>query len=177
MSRFRYVNERNVEQIRVVGGPATRGIIFHPPDQEDPGVEFGTRRLTLRVRPDSLIRTGQVIQCTSGRFVVADFNVNGDYRNHLLFQVDRLVTWTRLVSEEDPLTGLPRKAGEPENLGKIWVLWQRQRREYMDLPIRANQETTMTVTGSHLEVGDFLDGKRVSRVNLALGIRVVELQA
>jgi hypothetical protein len=177
MSRFKAANERSFEPIQIVGGPKTKGIILHPPNSRDPGVDFASPRITLRVRPDSLIRPGQVIHSASGYFIVAEYNRNADYTNHTLYAADRVVPWTRTAMVVDPVSLLTVKTGPPTLLGNIRVMWQRQRRELLDLSIRMSQETTLTVTGSNVQIGDYLDGIRVVRRSDSLGVVVLELQA
>lgn len=177
MSRLKRVSGRFEQPIKIVGGPRTVGIIHLPSDLTDPGIEFAYPKMGLRVGRRSLVRPGHVVETDSGYFLVAHHSQTPDYKSFYLLQCDRQVTWTRPISTTDAVTGLETSGGAPSNLGDLWVLWERNRREYADLPIRFNQETTLSATGSAVEIGDMLDGRKVTRVNETLGIRVLELQA
>jgi hypothetical protein len=152
-------------------------VILHPSDNTDPGIEFAYPKITLRVGRQSLVRAGDVVHTDGGYFLVATHSNTEDYNNFHLFRCDRQVTWTRPATKLDPVTKQKVADGAPVTMGTPWVMWERNRREYADLPIRFNQETTLSATGSLVQIGDFLNGVRVSRVNEALGIRVLELQA
>lgn len=177
MSRLSRTSKRFESPIKIVGGPRTVGVIHLPSDLTDPGIEFAYPKMALRVGRHSIVRPGHVIETESGYFLLASHTSTFEYRTLYMLQCDRQVRWTQPVTTIDPVSGLRTSGGPPQDRGDIWVLWERNRREYADLPIRFNQETTLSATGSQVEIGDMLDGRKVTRVNQALGIRVLELQA
>lgn len=177
MSRLRRTSERFQSPIKIIGGPRTVGVIHLPSDTTDPGIEFAYPKMALRVGRRSIVKPGQVVETDAGYFLLAHHSATLDYKTFYMLQCDRQVAWTRPVSTVDPITKLETTGGAPQPLGEIWVMWERNRREYADLPIRFNQETTLSATGSAVAIGDMLDGRKVTRVNEALGIKVLELQA
>lgn len=163
------------EPVQIIGGPRTRAIVHRPSDTDDPGPEFAQPKTTLRVKPNSLIKTGQAIQVQGGDvYLVAEHSRTGDYATHRLFKADRQVVWTRAQTKVHPVTNLPI-SDTPSQMGTIWVLWERSRREFMDLTLRIPQDSFLVATVAPVMDGDFLDGQRVKRVSNAMGIKVVEL--
>ena len=177
MTRLNRSSTRLETPVRVVGGPRTVGVIQLPSDTSDPGIEFAYPKMSIRVGRRSLLRAGMIIQSESGHHLLADHSVTADYKTFYMLECDRQVAWTRPAGAVDPISKLKTTGGPPAALGQIWVLWERNRREYADLPIRFNQETTLSATGDDVQIGDMLDGRKVTRVNESLGIRVLELQA
>lgn len=177
MTRLRRTSARLETPVKVVGGPRTVGVIQLPSDTSDPGIEFAYPKMAIRVGRRSLLRAGLVIETEGGFHLLADHSASQDYKTFYMLGCDRQVTWTRPVPAIDPISLLPTSGSTPTDLGLIWVIWERNRREYADLPIRFNQETTLSATGADVQIGDMLDGRKVTRVNMSLGIRVLELQA
>lgn len=122
--------------------------------------------------------TGQVIQTRADeRYLVADHSRTVDYITYHLFETDRQITWERETFRVNPVSKQKQSLGrQPVQASPIWVMWERARREFMDLNVRIAQETYLLATGENIQLGDFLDGKVVKRVSNALGIKVVELQ-
>jgi hypothetical protein len=169
------VGDRFNEPIKIVGGPKTVGRIQRS-DGGEPGAEFALPKTNLRVNRRSLIRAGQVVQAPGGdHFLVAEHSETGEYRTHHLFPTDRRVEWTRQTVKIHPVSKQQVGSGK-EELGTLWVMWERTRREFMDLSIRIAQENYLIATGADVQLGDYIDGKLVKRVNHALGVRILELQ-
>lgn len=176
MRRFRRVGTGLFEPVQIVGGPRSRAIVQRPPDIDRPGAEFAHPTLSCRVPRDSLVKTGQVLELQGGdRYLVAEHSATIDWQTHHLFMCDRQVVWSRPTKTLDPVTRLP-KTGEPAEIARIWVMWERVRREFTDLTVRIDQETHLVATGAEVLPNDRLDGMLVKRVNHALGIQIVELQ-
>ena len=175
MRRFSRVGSKLFEPVQIVGGPKSRAIVQRPPDIDRPGVEFNYPNLTCRVHHDSLIKSGQVISMAGCYYLVADHSSTVDWVTHHLFRCDRQVSWARISTTTDPVTGVERNTS-PSSQGTLWVVWNRMRREFVDLNIRIAQETHMMVTGANVLLDDTIDGMTVKRVSQALGVKVVELQ-
>lgn len=167
-----------VEPIEIVGGARTRGIVHRPGDNDQPGAEFALPKTTLRVLSNSIVKLGDVIKTRAGeRYLVANHSRTVDYITYHLFETDRAVSWEREAFNVNPVSKQRQSLGrQPVQAAPIWVMWERARREFMDLNIRIAQETYLLATGEDIQLGDFLDGKLVKRVSNALGIKVVELQ-
>lgn len=177
MRRFSRVGTMAYQPIQIVGGPSTRMIIQRPPDIDRPGSEFAAPSLVGRVAHGSLVRAGQVIRAPGGEhFLVANHSVMGDWRTFHLFHCDRQVAWSRWEKRTHPVTGLEIQDDKPTDLGMIWVMWEKVRREFTDLTLRVDQETHLVATGSDVKEQDRINGMTVSRVNVALGVNIVELK-
>lgn len=166
------------ERVQIVGGPLTKAVIHRASDNDQPGVEFAYPKVSCRVKPGSLIRTGQVLK-TQGEehFLVCDHSATPKYVTHHLFRCDRQMVWTRPGTATDALTGLQRATGAPIAMGTIYVMQERVRREFTDLTLRISQEQAVVATGSPVQIGDMLDQRRVARLSFALGVRILELHA
>ena len=177
MRHLGQAGERFYEPIQIIGGAKTRARVQRSKDGDQPGAEFALPKTTLRVDPRSIIRNRMVIQVRSGdKFLVGEHSATTEYTTHHLFPVDRQVSWTRPTTRIDPVSKV-KVTSTPEQKGMIWVMWERTRREFMDLSIRIAQENYLVATGADVQIGDYIDGKIVRRVALALGIKVLELQA
>lgn len=176
MRRLGQAGERFNEKIQIIGGPSTIARVQRADDDVRIGAEFALPKLTLRVRRNSLVQTGDVVQVQGGNlYLVADHSEAIDYRTHHLFPTDRQVTWERPTTRTHPVTKVQETTGKTP-LGNIWVMWERTRREFVDLALRVGQENYLIATGADVRLGDYLDNKLVKRVSLALGVKIVELQ-
>jgi hypothetical protein len=168
-----------MEPVSIVDGPQSRAIVQRPPEISRPGAEYATPSFTARVRPDSLVLPGQVLQLGGGdHSLTAIHSATADWRTLHLFRCDRQVRWERPVPITDTLTGLAR-AGAPPALMKadLWVMWERVRREFTDLNIRIAQERHLVATGADVQLGDLINGSTVDRVSDAMGVNILELKS
>lgn len=165
------------EPIQIINGPMARGVIHRPSDGDRPGVEFAAPKTTLRTHRMSLITTGQVIRAPGGEhYLVAKHSSTSTYKTFHLFEADRQVTWTRVTKTINPVSK-QEVAGPPAAVAPpIWVMWERTRREFVDLSVRIGQENYMVATTANVQLGDYVNNKLVKRVSDALGIKVLELQ-
>lgn len=176
MPRLGHVGECFNEPVKIVGGARTVARIQRSSDGDQPGVEFAAPKTVLRVRPHSILTAGLVVELPGGdKGLLADHSAQADYRTLHFFQTDRQVKWERPNKTVNPVS-LQKQDAPPTNMGNIWVMWERTRREFMDLAIRIAQENYLVATGAPVEKGDYVDGKLVRRVAHALGIRILELQ-
>lgn len=177
MRRYDRAGHSLFEPVQIVDGPKTRAVIQRPPEIDRPGAEFSHPTMTCRVRRGSLVKPGMVLRLPSGdHYLVANHSATFDWVTFHMFRCDRQVTWTRPASTTDPLTGLPRKTGTPSLIGRPWVMWERVRRQFEDLNLRVAQEQHLFATGIDVQIEDLIDDMRVTRINTALGIKIVELQ-
>jgi hypothetical protein len=145
------------------------------------GYDFSTPRRLLRVSPDCLVKTLDVIVDDMDRyFLVADHDGSFtrnivEYRSHMLIPLTKKVTWEREVSVIDPLTRLPKSAGKTL-IGEIWILEERINREQADGTIRVKEEGFTVFSSAKLELNDILDGLVVKRVNIFRGVYLAEVQ-
>ncbi len=165
------------EWLSIESGGEARGSIQRPSDNETPALDFSSPRLTLKVRNESLVRTGQIVRRRGGnRYLVADHGGTGDYRTHWLFQCNREVQWERVATANDALTGLPQATGSRTSLGSLWVVSEMITREDFDRSLRTREEKYRIITGANVIENDLIDGLIVKRVNPVLGVRVLTIQ-
>lgn len=177
MRRFDRAGGSFFEPLQIIDGPQTRGLIRRPPNVDRPGAEYAHPSLVLRVKPSSLVRAGHVVRLPGGgHYLVASHSETIDWRSHHLFRCDRQVSWQRPGVQLDSLTKLPTGGGAPQDLGPIWVMWERVRREFTDLTLRVAQERHLIATGADMKIGDRVEGMTVDRINIALGVKIVELK-
>ena len=177
MRRLGQAGERFYEPIQILGGSRTRARVQRAKDGNQPGAEFALPKTTLRVDPRSIIRNRMVVELRGGdKFLVAEHSATHEYVTHHLLPVDRQVTWTRPQTRIDPVSKV-KVTTAPEQKGMIWVMWERTRREFMDLSIRIAQENYLVATGEPVQIGDYIDNKLVRRVAHALDVYILELQA
>lgn len=177
MRNFGSVGDRFLSDMRTLAGGAFRGTIMPATDQEGSSFDFSTPRLVLRVRQDAIVRTRDVITTQSGeRYIVADhYAGEPGWRSHRLFRAEKLMSWKRPVSGLDVVTGLPKAGGTPTDKGQIWVTTEMARRQFSDPGLKIPIERLVIVTGSEVLANDTLDGKSVTRVNVELGLSVLEI--
>lgn len=176
MRRLNAAGDRFYEPVQILGGPKTRARVQRAEDGDRIGAEFALPKTTLRVGKNSLIHAGLAVRLAGGDiYLVAEHSETAEYRTHHLFPADRRVSWTRMTTKIHPVT--QQKTNDvPQDRGMIWVMWERTRREFMDLAIRIAQDSYLVATVADVQLGDFVDNKRVRRVNEALGIKILELQ-
>lgn len=169
------VGEKLFEPVRIEGGPKTRMIIQRPAVVDQPGLEFSYPKLVGRVRRDSIVRPGHIVEIPGGsRYLCADRYEESGWRTFHMFQCDRKVRWTRMTTKTHALTGV-KQADVETDLGEISVMWERVRREFVDLSFRISQERHLVACGADVQIGDRLDDKRVDRVSKSLGVNIAEV--
>jgi hypothetical protein len=170
-------SDRFFSPVHIIGGPQTRAIIQTTSESDQPNREMSATRTIARVRPDSLLKVGDVIfePKSKGYFLCGSHPTVGEYKVFRLFPCNKFVPWARMQTVNDTLTGLP-KSTTPVNLETHWVVRDMITREPFDLTIRIGDQKGFILTGKDVQLGDILDGETVKRVNIALGLRAVEVQ-
>lgn len=171
------LNEQFYEPVQIHNGPESRGIFSTASEQDQPNFEFSSQKLIMRAARDTLCAVGNVIlrPKTGERFLLGIHTQTNSYKVFRALKADRLVTWTREATSNDPLTGEPITTGNT-SLGSIWVLWDMIRREAPDFGFQVQEERNLVITGEDIQLGDMLDGQEVKRVNIAMGLRIVQVQ-
>jgi hypothetical protein len=179
MARHFGPSDRYQEDIQILDGARTRGSIRRITEDKQPNFEFSNEKTILRVRRDSLIQTAQVVQRvnTGQLYLTADHTETGDYRVHRLLRCSRQVLWTRKQTVIDPVSR--REVADdspPTELGNIHVMWDIVRRENPDFVMQVAEQRSLVATNEDIQLGDWLDGQEVKRLNTALGIKIAEVQ-
>lgn len=113
------------------------------------------------------------IRYLAGNWAASSLLGHGVCENFVLFEVHAYVEWTRSVSTVEPISG-GRREGTPQVLGTIGVL-----REPLSLQ---NDSTGIPVQrfryliGPRPQVDDFIEGKRIRRIDFVNGIYYAEAQ-
>jgi hypothetical protein len=137
-----------------------------------------TPRHSIVVAPDSILPlVGELADSFGNRFLHAEWGREGlmlspSARTHVLFPITGEEPWTRNSFTTEPISG-QRIVGTPTALGVIAVVREFIRRENDALDIVG--EVYRVLCTRSLEVGDFLDGRRVRRVESVLGLTYAEV--
>ncbi len=145
--------------------------------------DFTEPRVIIRVRVDSVAKTGDVIIDPAGRrFLLADHDQNSVYdtvlyRSHKGFSMNRQVLWERQGEGViDPLTGLEKSGAGKISLGMIDVLIEQFGREQLDTALRVKEQSRRLVTGAEIQLGDIVEDMIVKRLDKSLGIWLAEIE-
>lgn len=176
MLGVRRAGDRFWEEVKIIDGPHTRAIIQRAKDEDKPGDQFLAPKLSIRVKPDSLVTSGQVLLLKSGdHYLVGDHNATTEWRTHHLFKCDRQVTWLRPATTTDALTGLP-KSSTNTTMGHPWVYWERVARNQYDNQTKFDLITYLVACGGDVQLNDTLDGHQVFRFDRSLGLNILGLR-
>jgi hypothetical protein len=177
MRDFSDHGDRFFQTVQIIGGPRTRAILQEAPDTGSVNDQFMCPKVTCRVRTNSLINSGSVIQTESGSiFLVCDHQKTAVWRTHLLLPCDRTVQWQRTTPTTDPVTGLSMTSGEPQLMGTPWVYWERPTRPQTDYTTRIPDIDYVVVTGAPVQSKDTINGHTILRFDIAMGVTVLGIR-
>jgi hypothetical protein len=145
-------------------------------DDEGASYEFSAPRLIFRTRDTSLVKSKDLLISDGGaRYLVADYYAAEEgWRSWRLYNAEVQLRWARPRKTTDDLTGLPRAAGAPQDMGLIWATTELERRMFSDPALKIPIERRIYITNQPVKENDFLDGKQVVRANLELGLYIIE---
>lgn len=162
------------------GGQGTfQGVISEPDQGEVPSYIFNLPRRLLRVPPHLPLAPRMVVRDLSGAvFMLAEHGAAAHhdeltFRNFRMFQADNRYTWKRRSKTIDPITKLERD-GEPTILGQIWGAYE-PTPEQFDRTVRASFEEGRFITAAEVLLNDIVNEKRVTRVDVQLGLSIATL--
>lgn len=179
MSRLDKLHRRFMIPLKVIeGGRGTiYGMLTETDQTQIPAYTFVNPRRILRTDPKTAVRSGMAVQSPSGEVFIVGDNGPSDapcgtlWQSWRLFEATAQVTWTRRTTIIDPVTQLKRE-GPPVDLGKIWCLIEPLDREVPDLQMRASHEQDRVLCGAAIRNDDFVNGKKVIRADVVLGVRL-----
>lgn len=140
---------------------------------------FTLPRRLLRVETRMPVTTGMVLRTPEGTvFMVgahgaAETHQGALYKNFRLFEATGQFSWQRRGKEIDPATRLPRDSGL-QDLPAIWGAYE-PTPEMFDRQMRTSFEAGRFITTADVQLNDVVDGKKVSRVDVQLGLRICVL--
>lgn len=169
------------DMVRADGFPF-KGVVLPMEEGTTASYDFTEPRITIRLRSDSVVGTGDIVIDPAGRrYLLADHDTNSVYntilyKSHRGFLMNRQVLWQREAEGViDPLTQLSK--GEAKvSLGTIDVLIEIFGREDLDGTIKVREQTRRLVTGAPIQLNDIVDDMVVKRIDLALGVWVAEIE-
>jgi hypothetical protein len=162
----------------IEGGRGTiYGTLTETDQTQIPAYTFVNPRRIMRTNPASALRAGMVLRSPSGEVFIVGENGPSDAPGGMLWQSWRLfeataqVTWQRRTSIIDAVTQLPRE-GQLQDMGMIWALIEPTDRETPDLTMRVSHEQDRLLCGAAIQHDDLVNGKKVIRADLVLGVRL-----
>jgi len=181
MPSLQRVDDRFGAQLTVIqgGGGTFTGTVSIPDEGQVPSYQFNLSRRLLRVEARLPIKVGMVIRTPDGGvFMVgesgaAETSQGTLYRNFRLFEADRQYKWQRRGKDIDPVTRLPRDSGL-QDLPDVWGAYEPSP-EMFDRQLRTSFETGRFITTADVKLNDVIDGRKVSRVDVQLGINICTL--
>ncbi len=135
-------------------------------------------RHSIGSSPDQNIQTGELITDTSGnQFLCVQWS-DQHLRNQLveieyvLFEVNANMVWTRPQSTPEPISGLALPANS-QQLGIVPASKQPFRK--IEDALKIEQMVYSVLCAQPVQVGDFLDGMRVRRIEVNLGLTFAQI--
>lgn len=182
MPSLRNADDRFGALLTIIDGGSGQftGIVSEPGQGEVPAYAFNLPRRLLRVEAGLPLRAGQVVRSPEGtvwmlgQHGAAETNNGTLFRNFRLFEATGQFRWERRGKAVDPTTRLPKDTGL-QLAGMIWGVYEPGSSELFDRTVHSSFETGRFITTAPVELNDMIDGKKVSRVDLQLGVNVVTL--
>lgn len=161
------------------GSGQFRGVITEPSQGEVPSYQFNLPRRLLRVDAATPIAAGMVVRSHDG--TVFMIGQHGDsetshgpaFRSFRLFEASQKFSWKRRGKVTDTRTGLTKDsvlADQPE----IWGVYEPSP-EMFDRQMRTSFESGRFITNADVQRDDVVNGMKVSRVDIQLGLRLCQL--
>lgn len=178
MPSLRKVNDRFVDRIEVIenGSGYFQGIVDEPSQGTIPAYQFTSPRRLVRTNPGVPIKSGMVIR-TKGNatYIVGDLGDSDDiFQSFRLFEVTGRYLWQHRTTSIDPVTELPTDSGM-QTKGTIWGTYEPDSKEALDRQLHLDMETGRFITNADIQRDDIVDGKRVTRVDHVLGLKMAAL--
>lgn len=139
---------------------------------EEGETRFLTARRFLTVARKSTATAGSVVIAQTGeRFLLGEHVQYDDITTFKAYVVDKQVIWTRSTKQKDRATGL-EKDGIPDPMGTLWVSLEAIN-QTTDFQI--SSDVLRFATGQDVQLGDLIDGKRITRIIRQIGLKVCEV--
>ena len=175
------VDDRFEIPITIIDGGSGQfhGIITEPGQGQIPPSQFNLPRLILRVASGVPIKAGMVIRSPAGTvFMVADYGSSEGpagitFDSFRLFEASGQFSHQTRGKKLDVVTKLQTDNGLIDQ-PPVWGAYEPSP-EMFDRGLRANLETGRFITNADIQRDEMVDGRRVSRVDVQLGLRIVTL--
>jgi hypothetical protein len=155
------------------------GIVSEPGQGEVPSYQFNLPRRLLRVNAGLPLAAGMVVTSPEGTTWMlgdhgsSEVSIGAIFRNYRMFEATQKFTWQKRGKVVDPVTRLPKDSGlvpQPD----IWGAYEPSP-EMFDRQMRTSFEAGRFITTADVQRDDVVDGKKVSRVDIQLGLRLCVL--
>lgn len=181
MPSLRSSDDRFGTELTIIeGGTGTfTGVLAEPGQGEVPAYQFNLPRRLLRVEHHLPVRPGQVLRTELGTVYMVgrhgDSEARGGalFRTFRLFEADNQYTWKRRGKAIDPVTRLPKDTGLVDQ-PMVWGAYEPMP-EMFDRQLRSSFETARFITTADVQEDDVVNGMKVARVDMQLGLRLVML--
>lgn len=129
----------------------------------------------MRVAPSIPVNIATVIQSESGQVFMLGHHGDASrmFRTFRLFEADKQYSWKRRTKSVDAITGLP-KDGDLETVGLVWGAYEPSP-EMFDRQFRVTFEGGRFITNAEVQRDDLIDERKVSRADVQLGLRLLQL--
>lgn len=178
MSRISNVHERFKSLMYTVKGRPFFGQILNIPDTSRVSNFLSSRRY-LRVSPEQNINWGDVIIALGRKFIVADhgegYSPQGIvYKHFKLFAVSDEVTFKRVISTKNSVTGIMSKTLVEDD--SISYLSIQPKNSSEDSVTKIPNQNHIILCNVEVKKDDEFDDKIVIKVDKALGIYILEVK-
>lgn len=178
MPSLRKVNDRFLTRIEIIdkGSGFFHGIIDEPSQGTIPSYQFTNGRRILRMNPGVPVKASMVIKTKNGAtFITGNLGDDDDvFKSFRLFEATGKYHWQTRGKTIDPVTNLPEDTGLVDK-GLIWGVYEPASQEVFDRQLRLDMETGNFITNASIKRDDVIDGKRVTRVDNVLGVKLAVL--
>lgn len=155
------------------------GVVSEPNQGEVPSFQFNLPRRLLRVDVAMPLKPGVIVRAAEG--TVWMLGEHGDaetshgtvFRTFRMFEATQKFGWQKRAKKIDPVTRLETDIGM-EDQPPVWGAYEPSP-EMFDRQMRTSFEGGRFITNAPIERDDMIDGRKVSRVDIQLGLRIAQL--
>jgi hypothetical protein len=178
MPSLQKADDRFMHHMTIIEGGSGKfkAIIDEPVQGSIPAYQFTTARRVLRVNPGTPVKSGQVIQTKNNTiFMLGDLGQSESiFDSYRLIEITGRYTWQRRGKTFDLVTQLEQDTGLLP-VGMLWGSYEPGTLEAFDRQVRASFETARFITNQPVKLDDIVAGKRVTRVDDQLGLKVLQI--
>ena len=177
MPNLRDTGERFFSTFQIDGGQRIRASIWAVPDTTRV-TNFNSARRVLRCKPGTPMQAGQVIHSPTGQtWIVANYGDSYQggvvFRAFKLYEADRKGPLEREGRVKDPVTGLERP-GVTDEIAEIYYTLEPAGSE--EDKVQIPEAEYELITNVPLQLSDRVDGYKVLRVDMQLGIYIAHVR-
>lgn len=161
------------------GSGVFTGVITEPNQGEVPAYLFNLPRRLLRVDAQLPVKAGMVVRGSAGTTWMLGEHGDAEtgwgviFRSFVMFEATQQFTWQKRTKIIDTITTLERDAGLVDQ-PPIWGCYE-PAPEMFDKQLHSNFEIARLITTADVKRDDMVNGMKVNRVDVQLGVRIVTL--